>query len=816
MSHLNIARFVTDNIQPGFSQLGGVWLPVPHLLAMTLIWDNWSWHSGFAGSLFSMIGYVVATLSVFKIVQYITSNFWASMIGAAAFALNLNILYLQATPLTESLYVSFFVLSALAFTAYVVKDNPKYLLLLGLFGALQVLTRYDGWFVVVCEGILIMSYEWFYKKRAFSEAAAKTTVFAFPVIFGIAIWLLWNYLIFDNIIYFATGPYSAHSQQSNLEAQSGLVTKHNILIAIKAYWYSMVGNIGILMLFVGIIGSLSYFFITKTKENLFKFLITAFLFTPIFFNILALYLGFSVITVPELGLDTANNPSAQWFNVRYGIYALPFVAVFVGVLASVHRTAAVGVVALIVIQTFVMSQHSLINVIDGTIGSSSFDNYDIGRELKNRVKDDEKILLSTSFFNSVAFVSGHPLKQFVHEGASDMWAETLDAPEKHVKWVVMANGDTGESVYNHTLKEDKKKFLKKYKQVYAGNHAFIFTLKERGDYVLGIEEKKIVFGEEDFVIKGVNSYDLAYRSEDEIRSTFDDLHMAGVNTVRFWFFGEGTKDSFQPTAGSFNEERLQNTDLIFALAKQYDMKVIPVLINNWPEYGGKEQYLRWIGKNPKGKTDAFYTDKAAKALFKNYINHVMTRQNTLTHKTYAQETAILAWDIMNEPRIDGKDKSVIKPWLGEMTTYIRTLDNVHMLTIGTERTSSNTNEGHTLLCAEPNIDICSVHVYLYDKEKLLFTSPASVKTFLTTQKGIADRAGKPLLLQEFGVSKNTKPYGKEPLETLQDISSSARNMGYSGSMVWNWSIKEDNSFGFSPKGDSRGKYNLDDLNAVIR
>ena len=50
MSHLDISRSVIDNIQPGLAQLGTVWLPLNHVLDLLLIWNNWAWHSGFAGS----------------------------------------------------------------------------------------------------------------------------------------------------------------------------------------------------------------------------------------------------------------------------------------------------------------------------------------------------------------------------------------------------------------------------------------------------------------------------------------------------------------------------------------------------------------------------------------------------------------------------------------------------------------------------------------------------------------------------------------------------------------------------------------------
>ena len=108
MGHLDIARAVVDSKQPGIAQLGSVWLPMNHILDLVLIWNNWAWHSGFAGSLFSMIAYVFSAIGIYKIVNELSDNFVASFVGLMVFALNPNLLYLQSTPLTEPLYLVFF------------------------------------------------------------------------------------------------------------------------------------------------------------------------------------------------------------------------------------------------------------------------------------------------------------------------------------------------------------------------------------------------------------------------------------------------------------------------------------------------------------------------------------------------------------------------------------------------------------------------------------------------------------------------------------------------------------------------------------
>ena len=39
-SHLDIGRRVVEGLKPGMAQLGSVWLPLPHILMIPTIWNN--------------------------------------------------------------------------------------------------------------------------------------------------------------------------------------------------------------------------------------------------------------------------------------------------------------------------------------------------------------------------------------------------------------------------------------------------------------------------------------------------------------------------------------------------------------------------------------------------------------------------------------------------------------------------------------------------------------------------------------------------------------------------------------------------------
>lgn len=476
MYHINISRMIIDNMQPGFSQLGGVWLPLNHILSLALVWNDWAWRSGFAGSVVSMSSYIVSVWMIYATLWNVTKKHWASLIGALCFALNLNILYLQATPLTEPLYVALFCISIYIFVRYILTNHTNYLLLLGALGFMQVLTRYDGWFVVGIEGLLIMYHEYVNRKKTIHEITGKIVLFAFPVIFGIVLWLLWNTLIFGNPLFFAIGPYSARSQQHVLEAQNSLITKGNPWLSFLAYWYAIEENVGQYVLSIGLLAIPLFF---KTKFNKInthqKWILVVFLSAPILFNILALFLGFSVLKIPELALS--KNPSEMWFNVRYGILALPMICVMVGIFASWRKLlSSIITIQIIVLQIVVMSS-SIITITDGTIGASSFNNQDTAQYLKNKIQGNDVILLSANQFSPVVYKSDVQFKQVLHEGVRKFWEPCLKHPQTCATWIVMTKYDVGDPVYTELIKNQQNEFLKFYTLDFSGKRANIYKLK---------------------------------------------------------------------------------------------------------------------------------------------------------------------------------------------------------------------------------------------------------------------------------------------------------------------------------------------------
>jgi len=153
-AHLQIARQVVAGLPKGFSQLGGIWLPLQHLLMLPTIWVDFFYYSGLSGSLISMLAYVLASVFLLKIGKLIFQDSVAAFIATLVFMLNPNLLYLQSAPMTESLLIFTFLASLYYFLKWNRYFRHRDLIFAASWAFLATLTRYDGWFLVICEAKL--------------------------------------------------------------------------------------------------------------------------------------------------------------------------------------------------------------------------------------------------------------------------------------------------------------------------------------------------------------------------------------------------------------------------------------------------------------------------------------------------------------------------------------------------------------------------------------------------------------------------------------------------------------------------------------
>ena len=146
-AHLVVARRVIDSLTPGWRQLGSVWLPLPHLLnILPNAWD-WSYRTGGVAVAMSVLVFSAGLATLARCLVLRTGSVAAALIAPAVALTNPNVLYLQATPMTEPMLFGLALLSIAAIDAWLQNPSPARANRAGAVLVALVLTRYEGWLV---------------------------------------------------------------------------------------------------------------------------------------------------------------------------------------------------------------------------------------------------------------------------------------------------------------------------------------------------------------------------------------------------------------------------------------------------------------------------------------------------------------------------------------------------------------------------------------------------------------------------------------------------------------------------------------------
>ncbi|HSW97145.1 MAG TPA: hypothetical protein VLF89_04950, partial [Candidatus Saccharimonadales bacterium] len=381
-----------------------------------------------------------------------------------------NILYMQATPMTELPLIIFFILSSYFFVKYIYQENDYFsLILAGIFGFCATLSRYDGWFLVGIEfGILILRYI-FYRKL-WVRMQGRVILFSTVAFFGILLWLAWDFLILGDPLYFTHSQFSANAQQHGWLAKHQLPSYHDMISSIQYYTVTAMSNIGILLFSISVIGFIVFLLQKKKhKEHLF---IALLMLTPYIFYVLTLFIGQSIIFIPDI---TPIGFEWRLFNVRYGIMMVPFAALFVGYLFSVAKTSArILLIGLLFFQfaLFGIGYSRIITLADGTSGLSQSKKPDAESWLAHNY--DHGLILLDDYSRITSIIrSNLPMRNVIYIGSKPYWEDSLKTPEKDATWIVMQrNDDVWVRIYENPTMQGR--LYKYFRKVYTSPEILIF------------------------------------------------------------------------------------------------------------------------------------------------------------------------------------------------------------------------------------------------------------------------------------------------------------------------------------------------------
>jgi hypothetical protein len=473
-SHLDIGRRVVESLKPGFAQLGSVWLPLPHLLMVPTIWNDFMWRSGLAGAIQSMIAYVATGILIYLFLKQIGIGMFGRVTGVAIYALNLNILYMQSTAMTELPLIAFMMAGVYELLIWHQTEKIVSLIKAAFWIMLSTLIRYDGWFLFAfATGIIFLRT---LKRRGYKTAEGVTVIFATLGGFGILLWLFWNQMIFKDPLFFAFGSFSANAQQKLIEEAGALFTKSNLFYSTISYIYAVVYNSNFVAVAAGVAGAVLLWFDKKIDKPM-RWACLA-LITPLLFNIIALYFGHSVLFVQGLGGNS-------WFNVRYGITMIPSIAIFVGYLMQRMQAQKYVVLGLMLfVATFGYINQEIVTLDDARVGLSGKNVSEVSGYLQKNALDEEGyVLISAAKHDAIIFSSGLPMKRFIHEGTGKYWDLATAHPEKWARWIVMRSNDPDDLTTK--MIKNNPKFKKNYTLVRKFPFAEVFELKE--EYVENLQ-----------------------------------------------------------------------------------------------------------------------------------------------------------------------------------------------------------------------------------------------------------------------------------------------------------------------------------------
>ena len=527
VAHINIARRVFDSQTPGLLQLGTVWLPLPHLLMIPFIWSNAMWQNGTGGSIPSMITYVFGVVGIFRLAHGMLEAGFSKEAGkeagtnpavavgawAAAFAYgaNPNLVYMQATAMTESVYLALFIWAVVYFADFIRalrkhdvnendlrkneaaaeresspeganqlspalqrgvgreklsksrRDDPALARTLKrcawcLAGA--ELTRYDGWFLAGVMGsavAVIALRRW--EDRTARRVAAK---FLLGISVVPVLWLAYNGVVYGNALDFANGPYSAKAIEQRVGAPNPALHHAGVaaIYFLKSAQLNMAnGNWGRFWLAAALVALVIAAW--KLRAQSASLLL---LWVPLVFYSFSIAYG----SVP---LHVYTWWPFATFNQRYGLQLLPMFAVSTGVLAaSVFLLAAggrhvwkmVAVILALVVGSYVSvwkaGPQCLAEARRNWVIRSPL-NSEVQRVVA-RLPKNSRFLMDLSEHVGIMEQAGIPLRQVVNnenhrmwKRPSDpqgLWERTLADPPRYVDFVIAFDGDAVDQGANRT------------------------------------------------------------------------------------------------------------------------------------------------------------------------------------------------------------------------------------------------------------------------------------------------------------------------------------------------------------------------------
>ncbi len=431
-AHINVARRILDSRTPGWEQVGTVWLPLPHLLMVPFVQNDFLWMTGLAGSIPCGLCFVLAGVLIFVTARRVFGDGSAAAAACLLLALNPNLLYLQAIPMTESVFL--LAVAALLYFTVRFRETQSWRMVVaaGLAALAATMTRYEGWFLIPFVALYFLA-------ASRTRRLAHALVFAAIAALGPLYWFAHNYFFFDDALAFYSGPSSAKGiYQRALDAgmarypgdhdwrQAWLYLREAVRVCAgqPLVWMALAGGLVALL-----------------RRAFWPLALLAL--APLFY-IWSLHSGSTPIFVPHLWPHS-------YYNTRYAIAALPLLAFAASALVTLvpqrarQFAAAVVVLAAVVpwlayprMDNWICWKESQVN--SETRRAWTHEGAEYLRAHYNR---GDGIVTSFGDVTAIYQQAGIHLRETYSECNGRAWRSVMSAPQPpiHERWAVAVSGD---------------------------------------------------------------------------------------------------------------------------------------------------------------------------------------------------------------------------------------------------------------------------------------------------------------------------------------------------------------------------------------
>lgn len=332
-SHLTIARRLWDATSPGFSQLGTVWLPIPHILLTPFTLSLWAWHTGASGAVLGTLCLVVSASALYRVAARLGFGRAGRLGSVAVFLVNPSVLYIHTTALTEPVLIAGIAASLAGVSRWATSTRRlsagELAVFAGVPAGVAVLSRYEGWAYFLAAAFLVL----IVSARRWGVRASLGPFVGFCAVpsAGILWWLTYNWVLYGDPFEFSRGEYSASALQATTVAEGMAPTKGSLGLSVASYNWPLLYTAGPAVLALAavaiVLGALLHGLDTRN-------LVIGVAASTYVFSIVSLYLGKTVLWV----LNTL--PSDLW-NTRFAMSPMIAVSLLIGGLVDDARSLPV-------------------------------------------------------------------------------------------------------------------------------------------------------------------------------------------------------------------------------------------------------------------------------------------------------------------------------------------------------------------------------------------------------------------------------------------------------------------------------------------